>query len=750
MPRANLSQTTFTGGVLSPRVLGRLDMERYYTAIKEGSNVYAVPQGGLVRRPGTLDTAAAYANGNNTSILVPFVIGRDQAWMLEFAEQKIRVYNSDGTYSGIELTSPYIASTLGDLDWAQSDSTLYLFHPAWPIRILQRLSSTSWVIAEAPFTTKPFAEIGHKVTQQTTLSSAAVGTGVTATATGPIFLAADVGRAMVSGPGIAVITGYTSTTQVTVEVTRAFSSTGINPFIMESSPQTTCTPSAVGPVGDTITLTLGAAGWRDATYGSGTSVGSMVRINGGLCRITAVSSTTVADAKVVRVLSSTVAAPALAWSLEPSVWADEWGYPRTGTVYQQRLLVAGSTKFPRTLWGSRLAEPLDFELGTTDDLAFAFTIDSDESSAIAYVTSSPALMVLTQSGEYSVRHGVEKALTPTNVRIKQESNHGAAAVRPVDAAGETLFVQRAGRKIRSLGYRYDADAYSAPDITTLAEHLTKNKVRSMCWTQEPDPVLWVSLQDGTFLMAIIDRDQQPPLVGWFPCSTDGWVEWMASIPNGDQDQVWQLVRRSVNGSTVRRIERYDLNTTARNDANVPSGQTNSVYGMTVDGGSVFANSTAFTSVSVAHLAGNTVDVVADGLVMEQVTVPAGGTLTLPRAANKVQVGRHFQSYGRLLTPELGSQAGTAQGSSMRSGRITLRFLNTLGATVENEDGDAEQLPFQQFGATLLDQPPPLFTDLLDVSRLGWNRGYSELTIRQDLPLPMHLLAVTRRHTANEG
>jgi hypothetical protein len=268
----------------------------------------------------------------------------------------------------------------------------------------------------------------------------------------------------------------------------------------------------------------------------------------------------------------------------------------------------------------------------------------------------------------------------------------------------------------------------------------------MAWQQEPDPLLWVGLSDGTFLSCALDRDQQPSVVGWFPHSTDGFVEWGATMPAGDRDVLWVIVRR--NG--YRYIERFDLTFEALHSSDVASGEDNPQYGMTVDCGVTVSNGAGVTTISLPHLVGKTVDIVADGLVMAQQLVPSGGTVTLPRSAKQVQAGLHFQTRAELLTPEMGTQAGTAQGTAHRTGKVFARFLDTLGAKLVNDEGGTQQIPFQQFGEGLLDQSPQPFTGFVEVSVLGWQKGRSELTIVQDLPLPMHLLSITRRHTANEG
>jgi hypothetical protein len=738
--RVNLTQTAFVAGELAPRMLGRTDLDRYAYGLKRCRNGYPVLHGGAVRRPGKQYLQACLTATASQSILVPFIEGQGQAWQVEFGNLQAKIIDSTGA-TVTTLTSPYPAGTLGVLDWAQSDRTLWLFHPNHPIHRLQRLGTGSWVLSEAPFTQKPFAEVGIRAQVAGTLSAATVGAGRTLTAAAAVFLASDIGRAVLFDAGIAVITAYSSSTVVTVEITRAFPSTTLTSgqWTIDSSPQANCTPGADGPVGATITLTLDAAGWRAA------DVGAVVRINGGLCRITAFSSDTVVNARVLRELASIVAAPALSWSLEPVIWSDTYGYPRTGTVFQQRLVVAGNTEFPRTVWGSRTGELLDFERWTDDLDSFAFTIDSDEATAITYVTGSQGLAVLTSSGEYSMRGGVEKPITPTNVQVKMESNHGTAVVRPVQVNRETVFIQRSGRKVRSYGYRYDFDGFSSPDIVALSEHITSSGVVWLAFAQEPDQILWGVRGDGRLISCTIDRDQQPSVLAWALHSTDGFVECVSSIPVNGVDEVWLIVRRTVNGSTVRYIERFNQTWEPWHPSvPTPDDIDRPVYGYTVDCGIVVDNPAGQTSFTVAHLVGKEVDIVADGAKMPRQTVPPGGVITLPRASKRTLIGLPFQTQFTLLTPEVITPQGTAQGQQTRTGTGALKFLNTIGAYVQNNVGNRQEIPFRRFGPDVLDQPPMPFTGLLPYNLLGWERGESEVSIYQDDPLPMHLLAVIRR------
>lgn len=256
-------------------------------------------------------------------------------------------------------------------------------------------------------------------------------------------------------------------------------------------------------------------------------------------------------------------------------------------------------------------------------------------------------------------------------------------------------------------------------------------------------MLWARRADGKFLTCTIDRDQSPSVVGWAQHETDGTVDSLASAPYVDREVVWAIVRRTVGGVPVRYIERFD----GTMDPQHASESVGRVYGCTVDCGKIVDNAVAATVITgLAHLEGRSVVAVGDGAALGAFTV-ASGQITIPIAHKRVLVGLHFRSEAQLLTPEVGTQEGSAQGSAARTAELTMRFLDTIGATVEHE-GDSQVIPFRQFGGALLDQPPEPFTGLVRVSTLGWARGVSELSVVQDQPLPMHLLGVIRKHTAN--
>lgn len=716
MARLTLIQTNFTAGEVSPRMLGRVDLARYQNGAEIIENAWPVIHGGCVRRDGTLQVAAAKFPDKKTR-LIPYVFNTEQAYMCEFGDFYVRIFYPNGVYTGVELVSPYSHDVLERTDYVQGADTMFIFNARVPTYRLRRLADTEWSLAPAPFVTKPFDEKGVDYTSSITFSDPSVGVGRTATAVASAFLASDVGREIWSGGGVARITGVTSANVVTVDILNAFTAAVRPTWSLKGSPQTTNTLSAATPVGGSVSMTLGAAGWRVE------DIGKFVKINGGLLEVSTYTSPTVASGIIRSAPTSAVASPANAWSLEASVWNDIDGYPGTGTLYEQRLAMAGSANYPQTIWESRTGEYLNFELGTKDDDALSYNLSSDQINPILHMGQINALIPLTYGGEFTVSGGVEKAITPTNIRAKNPSVYGCNRVRPVRIGNELYFVQRANRKLRAMAYKYDSDTFGSPDMSVLSEHATKSGIVDMAYQQEPESILFLVRADGVMATMTVDRDQD--VIGWARQITDGAFESAASIPTADGDQVWVVVRRTVNGQNVRYIERFAQGIRVDCGISATSGPGSAVWG------------------GLNHLEGKTVDIVADGVVMQQQAV-TGGQVTLPRTAKTVQIGLHFKTTIKTLTPEVAGSTGSVQGNSMRIGEVSLRFLETIGCKI-----NGQTVAFRNLGAQVLDQPPELFTGVHRMENLGWDRGQASLVIEQDQPLPFHLLSVIKKATFND-
>ena len=218
--------TNFTSGELSPRLNGRIDMDKYYNGASSISNFIVLMHGGLVKRPGTrfIREIKTSSGSNSGARLIPFIFSKTQAYVLEVGHNYIRFFKDEGIIvsSGTtpyEIATTYTAAQVNEIEFVQSADVLYLVHEDHIPRKLSRTGHTSWTITDVDFVDGPY--INTNVTA-TTMSSSGTTGSVTITASTNVFTSNDVGRWIrMKVPdkwGAAEITGYTSATQVTASV----------------------------------------------------------------------------------------------------------------------------------------------------------------------------------------------------------------------------------------------------------------------------------------------------------------------------------------------------------------------------------------------------------------------------------------------------------------------------------------------------------------------------------------------------
>lgn len=721
MPRVIYNQTNFTAGEISPRVLGRVDIDRYANAVEICENALPLIHGGVTNRYGSLYVAPA-KNALKKARLIPFVFSTTQAYVLEFGESYIRFFtNNAQILSGglpYEIATTYTESQLFDLDYVQAKDTMFVFHQSAAIYRIRRFADASWDAAAAPFAVVPFDEVGDQFATSLTLSAATVGAGRTATASGATFLASDVGRSITYQGGTFLITAYTSNVLVTGTITAPFASVAVpaSGWTLTGSPQSSITPSVKDPVGGAVTLTAVVDTWRT------TDVDKFVSINGGTVEITGFTDALNVTGIIRQELTGIVAAPADAWTLKGAVWSSTLGYPRCGTFYQQRLCVAGSFSFPDRLWGSATGLYLDFTIGTNDDDAFAFDLTSDQSNPAVHLVSGSDMMAMTYGGEFSIRGGVEKAITPTNIQVDPETTYGIGSVKPFRVGKELVYTDAFGKQVLAMKYYAADDAYDSSDITALAEHITGPGLQDMSFARRRDPILFGVRTDGVIAACTFSREQS--VVAWARWTRDAVYESVATIPTASGNQTWVLVRFTVNGATVRYIERFDADTL----------MDSAITGTSGPGAAVWTG--------LDHLEGRTVACIADGVDMGDFVV-TGGQITLPRIAFDVVIGEPISSTVKLLTPELQTGEGSAQGQAMSTSEINIKVYATQSIMV-----NGKVLAFREFGTALLDRPPPTFTGIKKLSNLFWANGASDITLTNTRPFRFHVLSVIRTLTVN--
>jgi len=315
--------------------------------------------------------------------------------------------------------------------------------------------------------------------------------------------------------------------------------------------------------------------------------------------------------------------------------------------------------------------------------------------------------------------------------------------------------------------------------------------------------LWSVRGDGQLACMTYKREEK--VIGWtrqiVGGSFDGGsavVENIATIPGDlDEDQVWVVVRRTINGATKRYIEYirdFDFGTDVTDARFVDSsltytGETSTLNGaitssattIALADASAFASSgaikigtevithtgkstndltgctrsvvgaaaahssgatvtqAALTLSGLTHLEGETVSILGDGSVHPDKTV-SSGAVTLERYVTKAHAGLAYNSTLRTLRVDAGSRIGTSQGKIKRIHELTVRLRRSVGLKVGRNADNLDVVPFRS-SATAMDSPIALFTGDKEIELGGNYDTDGQLTIRQDQPLPMNVLAV---------
>lgn len=686
--------------------------------------------GGARRRPGWRYIAAAKAAGHRCQ-LVSFVPSADLGYVLEFSDQTIRFFRNGAAIGApLEVTTPYLAADLGKLRWAQSADVLYLACEGYAPRKLSRTSDTDWVLSLINFRPPATEEKDLALAADLTLS-AVTGTGITVTASASVFLAADVDREITAGVGRLVITAFTSGTVVTADVLDDFTSVNIPAagWVMKGSPGATLTPNKKEPTGAQVTLTAGINAFR------ATDVGKYVHIHNGIVKITTFTSATVVKGSILVLLEAVTGTTN--WTLESESWTAADGFPvDVGFIQEDRLVWVRDDR----VWASSVGDYENMGETTLDDAAFSFGLrGSAEVPNARGVIGANEIQVFTSSGEFTMSGGNDNPITPTNIRVQSDTNEGSARVRQLRVNGVTLFANKSGRGVMEFVFSYEPNRFLAPNLSLLAPHLfpVGTQIVEMGYQRTPDSTVWVVRSDGLLLALAYQREQN--VVGWTRHTSEAGAASVESVavvphPNGDREQVWLAVRRTVNGATVRSIEIMD-DTSLFTDVNgVSYGQAN------LDACKLYNAAPATVFTGLGHLEGKSVRVVADGNVLEGAFTVTGGQITLATAASKVEVGLMYDSTLITIRPEIQAGDGTIQGRRKRQARVYVRLFETLGITV---NGHAVNF---RLVTDLADQPPPLYTGDIPrghgggVMNLGWDRE-GRLAITQEEPLPATIVMV---------
>lgn len=735
MPRVQYIQNSFATGEITPRLYGRTDLPKYGSAVEVLENWVNIPQGGVTRRPGSLFVAET-KNSSKASRMIAFKFSATTVYMLEVGHTYIRFYrNGARIESGgtpVEVVTPYQEGDLPNIDVRQSADVMYFFHAGYATQKLERYGETLWRFRAVTWAPAPSQEFGARpvatlTPAQTSCSVAIAMTGMpVAPATG-VFVAADVGREILVTGGAnagarAQITGYTNACEVLALITESFVTTAATPagqWKITASPMTGAVPAAKAPVGLATTLTLDADGWRGGINGFGTDsdCGRFAVVNGGMFEITAVTTSKIAAVTIRGEANATTKAEKDTWSLEEALWSALNGYAESATFFEGRLWpVSGFT-----LAGSKTGDYENFGVGVLADDAVVFAMQ--DVNRIRWIVAGRALLLGSTGAEHAASGGAGDVITTSNIQVTPQTNYGSAGVSPVQVGQVVLFVTRSKRKLRELVFQFEIDGYVAPDLLLLADHLTADAtIEDLAYQAEPDSTIWLVRSDGVACTCAYLREQN--VVAWARQVTQGVIESLATVPSTGGDEVYWIVKRTVNGATKRFVEW------------IPSIQdAPGFYGpLNTDCTVVYDGAATTTITGLGHLECETVTVVGDGAVYPAATV-VGCEITISPAAALVEVGLSYASTLRTLPPEVPTGAGSAQPAKVRWASIMVRLLETIGLTI-----NGDPMPFRR-PSDALGEAVPLFSGDKNVPNLSAEEA-GRITLAQTQPLPATVLMLT--------
>lgn len=689
--------TNFSGGELSPRLEGRIDLSKYYNGSRRMENFVIHSHGGITRRSGFRFVTEA-RSADTPVLLIPFEFNSDQTYVLELYEDDagqghMRVFTDHGVVldaDGGEYVRdmPYAAHELDRLRFAQTSDVLILVHPNHPVRKLTRMGHDDWSLEAMTFIGQPEAwKEGNY----------------------PSAVCFFEQRLVLAGTPNEPATLWLSRTGDMEDFRLKTREVPLERWGEKDIIPETGRTLRQGLEGDTITVHDGGGFEKmDALRGQDGD----------------------GNTRYYRYMGDRNFMPTETLSV---VFKEA---PGDNEIEAVRLAdgTLNSDFWDEFQVGDRTeAEAGDMPL--SDD-AIEATITGRQANAIEFIVPRSKLWIGTAGGEWTVS-GTDEVMTPENIKASSEGACGAASARPESVGYATLFIQRSGRKVREMSYSFESDAYVSNDLTILSNHITESGLVQMAYVQEPDSVLYCVKNDGSMVSMTYAPKQD--VAAWNRLVTDGKVENVTSVYNGStgRDELWAVIRRTVNGTERRYIEYLEdeFNGTIQDAFFVDSG-------LTYDGPATD------TVQGLDHLVGRTVDVLADGAVQAPRVVAEDGSIKLDRPASKVQAGLPYRSLVQPVRVEAGGGRGTSQTKKQRITKVAVRFHNTLGGRIGPDPTTMETIHFRAPSTPMGQPTTPFSGDKSVVFPKGWNND-ALLTVVQDQPLPMTILLLVPTKIINE-
>lgn len=406
-------------------------------------------------------------------------------------------------------------------------------------------------------------------------------------------------------------------------------------------------------------------------------------------------------------------------------------FPSAVSYFQQRRVFAGTSIKPLQVWMTKTGTEsnLSYSLPIKDDDRISFKLASREASMIQHIIPLNKMILMTGSAEWNVNTLNTDYLTPKSISVSPQSYIGSSMVQPIIANNSLIYAAARGGHIRELAYNWQANGYITGDISIRSSHLFDNKkILDMCLQKSPFPVVWCVSSDGTLLGLTYLPEQS--IGAWHKHDTDGQFESVTSVTEGEDDVLYAIVRRHINGRDLRHIERMKPRKFA---------STKEYYFM--DGGLTYRGTPTSAVSNLGMLEGKTVCVLADGNVMPK-TIVSNGTIHLPDEikASVISVGLPIEASITTLPLAFQVDAAMGQGRTKSLNKVWLRVYESVAVLAGIYGG--KMYEYKQRTTEVFSHPTRPKTGIIEINIGGQWDDDGLMQVKQHNPLPLTVLSVS--------
>lgn len=405
----------------------------------------------------------------------------------------------------------------------------------------------------------------------------------------------------------------------------------------------------------------------------------------GIVRITDYTSETSVDAEVIVDLGGTTAVDS--WA--EGAWSSRRGWPTAVVFAEGRLGWAGKGRIDLSVSDNYTS----YDEDTVGDSApIGRTIGSGPVDTINWLISVKRLLMGSEGSEIVCRtNGDDEPLTTSKFNMKTISTQGSNRVAARKVDNNAVFVQRGGIRLMEMAIGESLE-YVTRDLSLFYPEIGSPGITHIAIQRQPDTRIHCLRSDGT--VALLVYDSRENVLCWVEDTTSGTVEDIVILPGADgvgEDAVYYVVNYTINGSTVRYLEKHAL------ESQCQGGTLNRQLDSFVTYSGVSTNSVT----GATHLEGETVAVWGGGKDLGTYTVTSGA-FTLSESVTDYVYGLAYTGQWKSSKLAYAAGHGTALTQKKRINQLGLVLYNThyQGLQYGTSFSDLDNLPLISQGTAL--------------------------------------------------